>query len=69
MILNACNQVYLAAAADSGGDLTRNGGIYFDDMKASKANPITDDLQLAKDLWDVSSKLTKVTYPLTTPSK
>ena len=51
-------QVYLAAAADSGGDRTKRGGLYFDDMKAVKPTEASQDTALARQLWDLSEKLT-----------
>merc|ERR1712048_434127 len=54
----ANTQVFLAAAADSGGDLTKDGGNYFDEMKVATPMPFTNSQQLAKSLWDVSEQLT-----------
>lgn len=56
----ANTQVYLAAAADSGGDRTRRGGLYFDDMKAVKPTDASQDGALARRLWDLSEQLTGV---------
>ena len=58
----ANTQVYLAAAADAGGDLTKRGGLYFDVMAPAKANAAATDKQLAKDLWALSEKLSGVTF-------
>mmetsp|Transcript_64800 Transcript_64800/g.122905 ORF Transcript_64800/g.122905 Transcript_64800/m.122905 type:complete len:469 (+) Transcript_64800:92-1498(+) len=56
--IGANTQVYLAAAADTGGDLTRSGGLYFDKMKPDKATEASTDGELAKKLWAVSEQLT-----------
>ena len=50
----ANTQVYLAAAADSNGDLTKNGGEYFFEMKVAAPFPFVDSRELAKNLWEVS---------------
>jgi len=54
----ANTQVFLAAAADSSGDLTKDGGKYFDEMKVSRPADFTGDPELASKLWEVSEKLT-----------
>ena len=54
----ANTQVYLAAAADSGGDRTKVGGLFFDRMRAVKATDAATDGELAKQLWSVSEELT-----------
>lgn len=55
----ANTQVFLAAAADTGGDRTKAGGLYFDDqMRAVKANEAATDPALAKKLWQLSETLT-----------
>ena len=54
----ANTQVYLAAAADSGGDRTKRGGLFFDDMKAVKPSEAAQDAALARRLWDLSEQLT-----------
>ena len=51
-------QVFLAAAADTGGDRKKAGGVYFDVMKAVKATEAATDPELARKLWQVSEKLT-----------
>jgi len=56
----ANTQVYLAAAADTAGDRSRRGGLYFDDMKAVKPNEAATDTELAKKLWALSESLTGV---------
>lgn len=58
----ANTQVFLAAAADSNGDLTKDGGKYFDEMKAVKPAAFTDDPDLAAKLWDLSEKLTSTKF-------
>lgn len=57
----ANTQVYLAAAADTDGDRTRRGGLYFDDMKAVKPAEASQDGALARRLWDLSEQLTGAT--------
>lgn len=57
----ANTQVFLAAAADTSGDRKKRGGIYFDKMKANKANDAATNPVLAKQLWQVSEKLTGTT--------
>jgi len=54
----ANTQVYLAAAADTGGDRKSSGGLYFDDMKPSKPSAAAMNAELASQLWEVSEKLT-----------
>lgn len=54
----ANTQVYLAAAADTGGDRTKAGGLYFDRMKAVQPADAASDSALAKRLWQVSEELT-----------
>jgi len=54
----ANTQVFLAAAADSKGDLTKDGGKYFDEMKAAKPADFTNDRELQSKLWEVSERLT-----------
>lgn len=54
----ANTQIFLAAAADSDGDLSQNGGKYFDDMKQSTPAAFTTSKDLALRLWEVSEKLT-----------
>ena len=54
----ANTQVYLAVGADSGGNLARDGGLYFNDMKVATPESYTQDATLGKRLWDVSEKLT-----------
>jgi len=60
----ANTQVFLAAAADSGGDRAKRGGVYFDKMKAVKPNEAAVDQELAKQLWAVSEKLTGATIAI-----
>ena len=54
----ANTQVYLAAAADTGGDRTKRGGLFFDDMRAVKPTEAAQDPALARRLWDLSEELT-----------
>lgn len=54
----ANTQVYLAAAADSNGDRSKVGGLFFDKMKAVKPTDAASDSALAKKLWSVSEELT-----------
>ena len=55
----ANTQVYLAAAADAGGDRAKvPGGLFFDRMKAVKPTDAASDSALAKQLWAVSEELT-----------
>lgn len=54
----ANTHVYLAAAADSNGDLTKDGGKYFENMKAVAPADFTNDREIAGRLWDLSEKLT-----------
>lgn len=54
----ANTQIYLAAAADTGGDRTRVGGLFFDKMKEVKATDAASDPELAKELWRLSEELT-----------
>lgn len=56
--VGANTQVYLAAAADAGGDRNKKPKLYFDNMKAVKPNEAAADSTLARQLWDVSEKLT-----------
>lgn len=60
----ANTQVFLAAAADSGGDLSKDGGMYFDNMKATAPADFTQDARVAKRLWELSEKLTGVQIAL-----
>jgi len=59
--VGANTQVFLAAAADAGGDRTAKPKLYFDNMKAVKPNEAAADPALARKLWDISEKLTKTT--------
>lgn len=54
----ANTQVFLAVGADAGGNLARDGGLYFNDMKVATPESFTQDATLGKRLWDVSEKLT-----------
>jgi NAD(P)-dependent dehydrogenase (short-subunit alcohol dehydrogenase family) len=54
----ANTQVWLAAAADSGGDRTKRGGVFFDKMRAVAATDAATDGELARRLWDLSEALT-----------
>lgn len=56
--LGANTQVYLAAEADD--KYGKYGGEYFDNMAPGLLNPIANDNELAKRLWDESEKLTGV---------
>jgi hypothetical protein len=51
--------VWLAAAADAGGDLTAHGGQYYDDLAAVRPNSMTEDEKLARRLWDETVRLAK----------
>ena len=58
-------QVFLAAAADAGGDRARRPKtLYFDKMKAVKPNDAAADPALAKRLWEISETLTGATVDL-----
>ena len=46
------------------GDLTKNGGKYFIDMKVSNSAPIAGSEELAEKLWEVSEILTRTKIPL-----
>jgi len=64
-VANGANtQVFLAAAADTGGDRKKAGGLFFDKMKAVKANAPSTDAALAKRLWQLSEELTGAKIPL-----
>ena len=55
----ANTQVYLAAAADAGGDRSRRpSGLFYDNMKAVKPTDAASDPELAKKLWRLSEELT-----------
>jgi NAD(P)-dependent dehydrogenase (short-subunit alcohol dehydrogenase family) len=54
----ANTHVFLSAAADGDGDLTQDGGKYFEDMKVVAAAPFVNDKGLAEKLWEISEKLT-----------
>ena len=54
----ANTQVYLAAAADTGGDRSKVGGLFFDAMKAVKPTETSSDPELAQRLWRLSEELT-----------
>eukprot|EP00747_Dinoflagellata_sp_TGD_P037961 gnl/TRDRNA2_/TRDRNA2_139396_c0_seq1.p1 gnl/TRDRNA2_/TRDRNA2_139396_c0~~gnl/TRDRNA2_/TRDRNA2_139396_c0_seq1.p1 ORF type:complete len:305 (-),score=72.72 gnl/TRDRNA2_/TRDRNA2_139396_c0_seq1:186-998(-) len=54
----ANTQVYLAAAADSRGDLTQNGGEYFSSMEVATPAAFVNNPELAKKLWETSVLLT-----------
>jgi len=56
----ANTHVFLAAAADAGGDRSRKPGLYYARMKAVKSGEVAADPTLARKLWDVSEKLTGV---------
>ena len=59
--LTAFRQVYLSAAADTGGDLARRPkDIYFDKMKGTQANEAATSLPLARELWELSERLTGI---------
>jgi len=60
----ANTQVYLAAAADTGGDRTQRGGLFFDNMKAVKPTDAASDNELASQLWALSEKLTGTTITI-----
>ena len=54
----ANTQVYLAAAADTGGDLAAKGALYFDAMVPAQASNAATDPSLARKLWELSESLT-----------
>lgn len=54
----ANTQVYLAAAADTGGDRTKVSGLFFDAMKPVKPTEAASDPELAQQLWSLSEELT-----------
>lgn len=61
----ANTQVFLSAAADSGGDrAAQPAGLFFDAMKVVKANDAATDPQLASRLWEISEKLTGMKFDL-----
>lgn len=60
----ANTQVFLASAADSKGDLTKDSGRYFVDMQVSKPMPFTQSRELAAKLWEVSERLTNTKIPI-----
>ena len=60
----ANTQVYLAAAADTGGDRTKVGGLFFDNMKAVKPTEAAVDADLARALWALSEELTGTKFAL-----
>eukprot|EP00930_Biecheleria_cincta_P035253 TRINITY_DN24255_c0_g1_i1.p1 TRINITY_DN24255_c0_g1~~TRINITY_DN24255_c0_g1_i1.p1 ORF type:complete len:495 (+),score=65.72 TRINITY_DN24255_c0_g1_i1:123-1487(+) len=60
--LGANTQVYLAAEKDSSYD--KYGGEYFDNMAPGLLNPVANDKELARRLWDESEKLTGVKISL-----
>eukprot|EP00746_Dinoflagellata_sp_MGD_P115642 gnl/MRDRNA2_/MRDRNA2_51684_c0_seq1.p1 gnl/MRDRNA2_/MRDRNA2_51684_c0~~gnl/MRDRNA2_/MRDRNA2_51684_c0_seq1.p1 ORF type:complete len:487 (+),score=66.70 gnl/MRDRNA2_/MRDRNA2_51684_c0_seq1:91-1551(+) len=60
----ANTQVYLAAAADSNGDLSKNGGNYFYNMEVALPSAFVNNQELAKKLWEVSEKLTGTKIPI-----
>mmetsp|Transcript_23323 Transcript_23323/g.74718 ORF Transcript_23323/g.74718 Transcript_23323/m.74718 type:complete len:386 (+) Transcript_23323:1-1158(+) len=63
--VGANTQVFLAAAADAGGDRARRPKtLYFDKMKAVKPNDAAADPALAKRLWEISETLTGATVDL-----
>ena len=56
----ACVQVWLAAAADSGGDLSAHGGNYYDSLALATPNALTEDAALALRLWETTERLSGV---------
>jgi len=57
----ANTQVFLAAGADTNGELARRTeGVYYDQMRPAKATVAATDAAAAKRLWDVSERLTGV---------
>jgi NAD(P)-dependent dehydrogenase (short-subunit alcohol dehydrogenase family) len=61
----ANTQVFLAAAADTSGDLAkRTPGVYYDVMKPVSPTDASVDAAAARKLWEVSERLTKVKIPL-----
>lgn len=54
----ANTQIFLAAGADSKGDLAKGGGKYYVDMEVAKAMPFSINRELASRLWQVSETLT-----------
>jgi len=62
--LGANTQIYLAAGIDGDGALSKSGGEYFDNMRPGLLNPVAEDAELARSLWDKSEKLTGVKIDL-----
>jgi len=62
--LGANTQIYLAAGIDGDGSLSKSGGEYFDNMRPGYLNPVANDVELAKSIWDKSEKLTGVKFAL-----
>jgi len=60
----ANTQVFLAAGADSDGDLTRSGALYFENMKVASPASFTNSEKLAKQLWEVSEQLTGTKFDI-----
>eukprot|EP00746_Dinoflagellata_sp_MGD_P075181 gnl/MRDRNA2_/MRDRNA2_30278_c0_seq1.p1 gnl/MRDRNA2_/MRDRNA2_30278_c0~~gnl/MRDRNA2_/MRDRNA2_30278_c0_seq1.p1 ORF type:complete len:471 (-),score=104.46 gnl/MRDRNA2_/MRDRNA2_30278_c0_seq1:247-1659(-) len=60
----ANTQIFLAAGADGNGELTKNGGEYFVDMKVAKPLDFVNSKQLAAKLWEVSETLTGTKIPI-----
>jgi NAD(P)-dependent dehydrogenase (short-subunit alcohol dehydrogenase family) len=54
----ANTQVFLAAGADSDGDLAKGGALYFEDMGVGSPASYTYNQDLAEKLWEVSERLT-----------
>ena len=55
------SQVFLAAAADSEGNVAqRTAGLYYDLMKPSPPTAAATDAATARRLWEVSERLTGV---------
>lgn len=60
----ANTQVWLAAGADAGGDLSSGGGKFYDKRATNPASEFTNNEALAKALWEESEQLTqtKITF-------
>jgi retinol dehydrogenase-14 len=64
----ANTHVFLSAAADSDGDMTRDGGKYFEDMRVATPAPYTQKQELSEKLWELSEKLTGTQIDIQAPA-
>ncbi len=55
----ANTQVFLAAATDTGGDVARRAAPYYEKFAPSSPKESATDPELARQLWELSEKLTK----------